>query len=155
MRHSKTEDADSGDELGGWKKYLSVRTKDEQYKIVELKFKGAMDMYEAEGRFTERGDIAWRMHQEGFSVADIMKATRLSEKEINQALDGYTLCVFKETMEFCKLDGEWAERFDVTKRMHKEGFSIADIARATDVSEDEVKETLGRERSFRMVTQYE
>jgi lambda repressor-like predicted transcriptional regulator len=58
-------------------------------------------------------------------------------------------------MEFCKLDGKWAERFDITKRMHQEGFSIADIARATKVSKNEVKETLGCERSFRMVTQYE
>jgi len=70
-------------------------------------------------------------------------------------VDGHTLCVFRETMEFAKLDGKWAERFDITKRMHREGFSVADIAKATNVSEDEVKESLGRERSFRMVTQYE
>ena len=142
MSRGETEEADGDGELSGWMKYLAVKTEEEQYKIVELKFKGAMNIYEAEGRLDERGEIVRRMHQEGFSVADIEKATRLSKKEIKIALDGYTLCKFKEVMEFCKIDGQRAERFDITKRMRKEGFSVADIARATDVSEDEVKEAL-------------
>jgi lambda repressor-like predicted transcriptional regulator len=155
MSRSETEEADGDGELSGWMKYLAVKTDEEQYKIVELKFKGAMNIYEAEGRLNERGNIAMRMHEEGFGVADIIKATRLSKKEIKIALEGYTLCKFKEVLEFCKLDGKLAERFDITKRMHQEGFSVTDIAIATDVSEDEVKKTLDSERSFRMVTQYE
>jgi len=62
MSHSETEEADDGG-LGGWMKYLTVKTKKEQRKIVEIKLKGVIDMCEAEGRFIKRGEIAVCMHE--------------------------------------------------------------------------------------------